>query len=325
MPRFDELTDDEQATRLERLARKALSPYRLEEAGLRRLPSSRNTVYRVEAASGSLFVLRISDPERSVDGLRREIHWLSALRRETDLAVPEPILGHGGDLLQHVAAPGVPGFRWCTLYQWVSGKPHRGPWTPALASRAGEWIAALHQHGAAFTWPPDVPAAALDDAAVASAVERIADRGPWTDAEKETIRGIGTAARARIAMLDAAPGAVGAMHGALRRRHLLFDGEEIGAVGFEECRRGPQLYDLAPLWDELAEGEDREALRVALLAGYAARGTLPSDPEDALAVLVRLRRLLSLKDRIHGTDPASGTGAVRAELRAVLERVLDMP
>jgi len=327
MPRFDELSQAEQEERLERLARKALVAYRLEGARIRRMRASRNAVYEVCDELNGRYVLRISSPSCDGDNLTREILWLSALRRETSLAVPEPILGHTGELRQHVAMRGVPGFRWCTLYQWVGGEPHRGAWTEAHLALAGAFLAALHRHATSFCWPPEVDPRRLDAAAVEALVEAPILRRACAGEELEILRAFGVCVRRAVADADERGDMSGVIHSELGRGHFLFDREKVGAVGFEDCRWGPFLYDLSGVWDELRGVDGAEELRCSLLHGYASVRPLPQDAERLLAVFSGFRALLRLVraaqraeldlsvGRRLGKDPQ-----VRAALTGVLQR-----
>ena len=117
MPGFDELPPAERLHRMERLARKALTAYRLEEAELTLVSAEPSTLFHVRDRSGGRFALRIGPPGQEGDHIRLELQWLSALRRDTALIVPEPILSSAGDPLQHLSTRGVPGFRFCVLFR----------------------------------------------------------------------------------------------------------------------------------------------------------------------------------------------------------------
>jgi Ser/Thr protein kinase RdoA (MazF antagonist) len=83
-----------------------------------------NTTFRVETPAGDRFVLRIQritgspvHPPRGEAEARSELLWLSALRRETDLEVPEPVPANDGALTTVVDVEGVPAPRICALFR----------------------------------------------------------------------------------------------------------------------------------------------------------------------------------------------------------------
>jgi Ser/Thr protein kinase RdoA (MazF antagonist) len=101
---------------LRRLALRALEAYDLAEPRLKAIIHETNTTFRVDAADGSLYVLRIHAPlARTAAAVQSELLWLAAIRRDTDLTVPEPIPTRSGELLTIADAEGVPEPRVCVL------------------------------------------------------------------------------------------------------------------------------------------------------------------------------------------------------------------
>lgn len=93
MQPFDRLTYRGQLQRLPRLAHSALAHYAVPEPRLIRLRHETNTTFRVLAADRQQYVLRIHNPQgHTVAQIRSELQWLMALRQDTDLGVPEPVL-----------------------------------------------------------------------------------------------------------------------------------------------------------------------------------------------------------------------------------------
>jgi hypothetical protein len=73
-----------------------LAAYGLEDARLTLLSHRYNTTFRVEVPGGP-YVLRISRPQvQTAETIESEMAWLGALRRETDLGVPEPVRSRDG-------------------------------------------------------------------------------------------------------------------------------------------------------------------------------------------------------------------------------------
>jgi hypothetical protein len=128
------LTHREQITRLRRLAVRALDAYPLTDPQLRFVTHGENTTFKVEASTddGTVerFLLRVHRPGRHgrfVDAdaaIRSELRWLMALRAQTDLSVPEPLLTRDGELTTTAAAAGVPQPRTCSVLRWMDGAHH---------------------------------------------------------------------------------------------------------------------------------------------------------------------------------------------------------
>src|SRR5262245_25988595 len=106
MKAFEALTYAGQVRRLRRLAERALGAYGLGGARLAALTNSENMTFRVDAPDGERYVLRIHRPNRkSVAAIRSELLWLAALRRDTDLIVPDPVPSADGALVTLAEAP----------------------------------------------------------------------------------------------------------------------------------------------------------------------------------------------------------------------------
>ena len=95
MTGFDSNSELDKIALYERFARKALTAYGLENADLRFLGESANVMFRVQTDEGR-WALRICNPGRDHNILHRELLWLVALCRDTNLGVPEPVLMRTG-------------------------------------------------------------------------------------------------------------------------------------------------------------------------------------------------------------------------------------
>jgi Ser/Thr protein kinase RdoA (MazF antagonist) len=130
------------------LAIEALNDYDLEVVHLRLLTNEFNGIFRVDTVGGDKYVLRISRPnERELNEIHSEMMWLAALRRETDLMVPEPMGTSRGELVTTIEVTGVPEPRHCLIFGWVSGNDLSEQLTPQNLHKAGAFTALLHKHG----------------------------------------------------------------------------------------------------------------------------------------------------------------------------------
>lgn len=119
---FDELSHDEPIKRLEPLGEVALQRYNLGGVRLALLNDWEKVVFRVEAeapgrSGPNLFVLHIYPRNWwcTIPQIESELRWLVALRRDTDLIVPEPVPACDGSLVSEVSIPGLPEGRQCAL------------------------------------------------------------------------------------------------------------------------------------------------------------------------------------------------------------------
>jgi Ser/Thr protein kinase RdoA (MazF antagonist) len=157
---FDRLTKLGRARRLREVAWQALEAYDLDVARVRLVNNESNCTFRVDAADGSSYALRINLPGmRTREEIHSELVWQEALRRDTDIAVPKPIRARNGDLVVEVSGDGVPETRCCNLSGWVYGATLSRSRTPGNFNLLGRLAARLHRHAATFEPPPgfDVP------------------------------------------------------------------------------------------------------------------------------------------------------------------------
>lgn len=267
------------------LARAALDAWDLPDARFTALPQGWNPNFRV-TAGGDRFVLRVQRPDgHSPAEVEAEAAWLSALRRDTDLAVPSPVPTRSGELVAVVAG------RACTLSRWVDGRFLDAGLTPAHLYALGVLTARLQDHGA--TMPPlDRPR-----------VDRVYCDDPVGLVTELTSAAYGSVVAgvlnryAALSTLDS-----GLVHGDLHQENVLFAGGRAGAIDFDDCGYGPYAYDLAVTISELDHLPRYAELRAALLEGY---GTLrPVPPAAVLDDLAAFRFLqLQLYATTHRDEP----------------------
>src|SRR5690349_16431923 len=117
MEALENLSYNSQIRQLRILGEAALTHYDIGGARLSLLAHRDNTVFRVTVSrrpnrleedpfdrlDDNRFVLRICDRSGpSIEILQSELLWLAALRRETDLVVPEPVPTRNGSLVVEV-------------------------------------------------------------------------------------------------------------------------------------------------------------------------------------------------------------------------------
>ena len=311
---FDSLSRREQLSRLRRLGRTALAQFGLDDARLTVQRYEHNTTFRVDARDGP-YLLRINRPRvHTPDTIGSEMAWLSALGRDTDLRVPEPVAAHDGSFLVVARDPGVPESRVCVVLHWLEGRFMDKRLAPAHLARVGALAAQLQEHAATWTPPSGFLRPRVDtltnEAKVDSMVSSVAivgdDDQPTQDDGDRAVRLVDELVSTDDAALLAKAlevvwastrslaketGASGLIHGDLHYENVLFHGGEAQAIDFDDCGWGFRLYDLAVILCEL-EGRPRyDELRDALLNAYAQIRRLPDDHAIHLSALFVLRRM----------------------------------
>ena len=147
-------------SRLRRLVAEALKAYTVRPVRITPLPRGDNVAFRLETADGQRYVLRIHrvggnawHPRRNAAHVESELTWLTALRRDTDLVVPEPVPNRFGARFTIAEVEGVPEPRICVLLRWVEGRFVDAGLTPQHMERVGDFMAHLHTHALAFEPP----------------------------------------------------------------------------------------------------------------------------------------------------------------------------
>jgi Ser/Thr protein kinase RdoA (MazF antagonist) len=293
MKAFQSLSHRGQVRRLKEMARVALADYDLSVARVKPLFHVENTTFRVWAADGSRYVMRITRPgKQTVEGVRSEMQWLAALRRDTDLVVPEPVPTRDGELLTIKEVEGVPEPRICVLFHWVAGKFLNEELTPAHLERVGILTAHLHEHVSRWVPPEGFTrgnVANLSDKTVARMVNLVAAlRSPE---DVQIVEAVLARARAVLEALGDHPEHYGLIHADLHQWNYLFHRREVRAIDFDDCGYGPFLYDLGVTLFNVLDRPDCPALRDALLASYRSVRPLPAEHEGYLETFYALRRL----------------------------------
>lgn len=304
---FERLTHAGQVRRLGCLARAALARYGQTGAPVVPLLHGRNAVFRVEAQPGQRYVLRVHGPGTgSAAEIRSELLWLHALRRDTDLAVPEPVTTQDGELVCAVEAPGLPRPRFCVLLRWMDGRFLYNV-EPSLERlrRIGAFMAGLHRHAERFAPPAGFvrdrqDARSLLGGWVADPESRRrtwdGGPGPLTRLDDALVERALERLRPAAAALRPTAGAYGLIHADLHPANLLLQRGEVRAIDFDDCGFGYFAYDLAVLLTHLEEKHwtDQAGKRAALLEGYRSVRPFPDAQATLLPTFMALRRLESV-------------------------------
>jgi Ser/Thr protein kinase RdoA (MazF antagonist) len=287
MDSFDQLPEAKRVARYERLARKALTAYRLEEAELRFLGQSSNVMFRVQTDDGR-WAFRICNPDRDHKILMRELLWLVALCRDTDLAVPEPVIMRSGDLFRSVSMPGLSGFHACMLFRWVKGQ-FEDDLTAEHLRAVGRFTAILHKHAETFRWPEELEPNKIVAETVGSNVPRTMLKTHYSPGETETLLATIPVIQQAMRSLGEGHDVAGAIHGDLHQWNVLFHEGTACAIDFECVQWNYYAYDIATTFSTLDSRSDFEELKKAYVDGYKAVRSLPCDLDEHIPAFTMLR------------------------------------
>jgi Ser/Thr protein kinase RdoA (MazF antagonist) len=304
------MTHRGQLGRLRQLAIKMLSAYEVNEPRLTALVHEDNTTFRIDADNGERYVLRIHRPSRkSVAEVHSEMMWLTFLRQNTNLVVPQPVSTRNGNFVTVVGVDGVPEPRMCVLLRWITGRFVNDGLTPTHLERAGAFLAQLHLSTTQFSPPTGFVRGRLDNlygkpAGITEAVARQQVENPEDEATavrlvtefcslqdgllvEELIGKIRTVQRA----IGYRPEVFGLIHGDFHQWNYLFHQGQVRLIDFDDCGYGHHLYDIAVTIYNIDWKDNASVLRAGFLAGYRQICALSDEHEQYIDTLMALRDL----------------------------------
>jgi Ser/Thr protein kinase RdoA (MazF antagonist) len=310
MKPFETLTYRGQFRRLRRLAFEALRAYEVDEPRLTALLHEDNTTFRVDSTSGERYVLRIHRPSRkTVAEVRSEMTWLTFLRQETDLVVPQPVPRRDGELITVASVEGVPEPRLCVLLRWLPGRFVDKGLKPLHLERVGAFMARLHLGAAQFNPQDGFCRGRLDNLygkprGISEALARQQVDNPEDEAtaihhvtevcspdDGARVGVLIKRIRAVQRALGQGPETFGLIHGDLHQENYFFHQGQVRTIDFDDCGYGYYLYDLAVTAYEVGWRDNTAALRDALLTGYRSVRPLSPEHEGYLQTFMDLRDL----------------------------------
>lgn len=294
MQRFEHLPRCTQIRRLRRLAQSALTAYGLEQAHITPLHHFLNTTFRIDIPDqGQRYLLRVSRAGyQDAATIRSELLWLQAIRRETDLIVPEPLANRDGLLLSTVEVPGVPEPRHCVLFRWVEGRFHNATLCPADLERVGVLMAKLHLHVQHFTLPQGFTRKRWDLEGLqggALGIEPGRIRRHLSREDCMVLDRVAERIGQTMRMLGEGVDVFGLIHADMHQWNYLFHQGNAHLIDFDTSGWGYFAYDIAVTFSTLLHHPNLPALRAAFLQGYRRVRPLPVEQEACIDTFIAAR------------------------------------
>jgi len=321
---------------LEPLARVALKRYGITAASLQSLRYYNNATYRVAAADGQQFVLRVTSNAQSEARLHSEMQWLSAMQSIAGVRVPDPVASLDGRLIVQASVASLPEPRWCNVFRWLDGAQIAEEEMDAADFGAmGAACASLHAESATFIPPPEFDRPRWDehyclDPGVRNTFQRISSylqrHFPILLADRFAERA--GQARELMGQLRADPLSHGLIHADFHPGNCLFRPTDVAFVDFEDLGSGYFLYDIASALFGSLERHDYLHLADAFTKAYASSRPLPPDFARQL-LLFQLLRAVFLTHLVLAQGELDGNpwwnGYLLGKLRRLLEIRAPLP
>jgi len=311
--------------RLRELAEAALTYYDLGNGRLSMLTHRTNTIFQIHATK------RIENPAHGEPARREkaryslrlytttfppaphvssELYWLAALRKETELVVPEPVAARNGSLLTEVSVEGIPETARCVVFRWVEGRFIDSGLSPLKMERVGMFMARLHQHAATFVPPPDFDRPRWNwqwifDKGTVLDPAFVEQRGQGLVTERDQAIFAATAEKVGTAMREMPQTAAhyGLVHFDLQQTNYLFYKDEVRAIDFADCCWNHYLFDMAITLSGIMGRPDEAAMRAAFFEGYTQIRSLPEHYEERLKVFTAQRLIKRVNYLLRSEDP----------------------
>lgn len=322
---FEQASYLAQVRRLRALAENAVALYPVRVRRLEFLQHGENATFRVDAADGRRYLLRLHRPDyHHADAIGEELRWLSLLAKR-GLRVPAPLRSRRGRLLETATHPSVTRPRHCGLFHWIDGRFIEKSLSPAHLHDTGRLLARLQtivprgevRHRR--YWTADGLAG---PAPKFGPIDRLT--GVPAGAQRRINEGRATIHRALRAYERKFPARRGLIHADLHFGNLLATREGLAAIDFDDCGFGFHVYDLVPPLLSAANilgagGRDRlPEMKAALIDGYRSGRPWDSNDANALEHLIGARRLMMLG----WLNSRSDNPRLRKHLPGAVERAL---
>ena len=262
---------------------------------------SENVTFRVAVRDSQTdFVLRLHRPGySSLEELESERMWTGALK-EAGMDVPGALETRQGGHYVRVDIPGASERRYAGMTTWQEGVPLSdylnahpdGAERQNIFRRFGEMAAAFHDQSTRWTPPAGFTRRRL------GAEELLGEAPFWgrfwehpalTAAEREWLLRARDEARAVLDAYGTNPGNFSLIHADFTPDNIIYDGEHLAVIDFDDAAFGWHVYDLASVLIECRDAPDIGALQAALLEGYLARRPLAQRDIDMLPTFLLIR------------------------------------
>ena len=283
------------------VAWKALESFPVDADDVQLIAHSENVTFRVSVRGGNTdYVLRLHRPGyNSIEELDSERAWTRALK-EADLPVPASLPTRHGGHFELIDIPGAGKRCYAGMTTWIEGSPLSDYLETSsdrvererIFRRIGKIAAAIHNQSASWNEPPGFQRRRLDlDGLLGDAPlwGRFWEHADLTKAERELILRTRERVRDALNAYGEHPDNFGLIHADLHPDNIVYDGENLALIDFDDSAYGWHMYDIASalIEDRFAPGIG--AFSAALLDEYRKHRKLARQDVDMLPTFLLIR------------------------------------
>jgi len=297
---FNQLSVDEQETRLLELAKKSLSHWDI-DGGLRLIKHRENAVYEVKTSRGERFALRLHrEGYHSDQSLKSEFLWLEALR-DFGIGVPTVIPDNDGNPFAHISVPSIPGDRQVDLLAWIDGEQIGSvdeglDGDPQFIRKTyktiGQVAAQMHNQATLWELPVGFERHAWD-------VEGLVGDTPFwgcfwklsalTAQERNIVLTAQKVVRDQLIGYGQSRDTYSLIHADFVPENFLATDNKVQVIDFDDAGFGWHLFDLATALYFIQNDQGYDVARFALIEGYREFRSLPDGMIEQLPLFLAAR------------------------------------
>jgi len=299
MKPYHQLTNAGKLRRLNHYTTLGLTHYNLKAPSITLHGLETNLLYRVTSASDEKFFLRLAYPGwRTLEDLRSEALWLSALHQETDIPVPQVIPTKSGELVLSISMDGIPDIWHITLMRWLPGRLLGHYLTSSNLEKMGNLFSRLHCHGKNWTPPENFTTKRFDywlsrgEENLLTQHESRSGKGSQTKfqstlslSQRELLKRMDEHVKMAYQAID--PSDLRVIHCDLWHDNIKLYKGRLFPFDFEDTIWGYRSHDIAMAMLDLLEtvGEERyPELLASFQRGYVANLSWPEDPIEPFQI-----------------------------------------
>lgn len=263
---------------------KALAKWKLDDCTCDLIAERENRVYRVKRPNGSLVAMRIHRKNlRSSAEIRSELQMMRAVHAKGQI-VPAPLPTETGDLLAIVGGEQI------DVLTWVNGRSFLDLPSQSRVEffkQLGEVAADFHNNIDAWTPPSNFSRPSWDRQGL------IGNNPLWgvfwdnpslSPSDKEIILRARANIETRLQTMEENLD-YGLIHADMVRENILFEGNNIGLIDFDDSGFGFRLFEIATILQAQLEEPDYVQVKASLIEGYSSKRTVSLDSIDMFIVL----------------------------------------